>query len=207
MAQSLTADVAVQLLANAIATVAVLAVLVAVLGPLTGAHLNPVVSGYAVARGLLRRRELLPYAVAQLVGAATGVVVANLMFGLPAVDAATKHRASPGTALGEVVATAGLVVVVAAVSRPGWESRAVALVPAWIGGAYFFTSSTSFANPALTVGRALSDSFAGIAPASVPPFVAAQLVGAVVGAAAVALVAAPVGTRPDPATRETSNVR
>nr|WP_206070795.1 aquaporin [Knoellia sp. DB2414S] len=188
MAQRLTDDVAVQLLVNALATVAALGVLVAVLGPVSGAHLNPVVSVFAAVRGLLPRREVFPYAVVQLLGACVGVVVANLMFELPAVSVATRDRAGLGTALGEVVATAGLVVVVAAVSRPGWTGRAAVLVPAWIGGAYFFTSSTSFANPALTVGRALSDSFAGIAPASVVPFVAAQAAGLVLASLALAVV-------------------
>jgi arsenate reductase len=207
MAQSLTTDVAVQLLVNALATVACLGVLVAVLGPVSGAHLNPVVTGFAVVRGWLPRRELLPYAAAQVIGAGAGVVVANLMFGLPAVELATRDRADVGTFVGEVVATAGLVVVVAAASRPGWTHRAAVLVPAWIGSAYFFTSSTSFANPALTAGRALSDTFAGIAPASVVPFVAAQVVGALVGGGLVAGLGArhPVPSPPVP--READRAR
>lgn len=179
-------DTGLQLLQNSLATVFGLGVLVLVLGPVSGAHLNPVVSAvdWWLGRrggGGLSAGDLGAYAVAQTAGGASGALLANVMFGLPAVQVATTARAGAGLWIGEVVATAGLVVVVLALARTGRASLSAAAVAGWIGAAYWFTSSTSFANPAVTVARMLSDTFAGIAPASVPAFVAAQVVGAALG--------------------------
>lgn len=176
MAQRLTHDIALQLLVNALATVTVLGVLISSLGPISGAHFNPAVTLAQAVRGAHRWSDVGPYVVVQLVGAVMGTVLANLMFGLPAVTLSRHDRTGPALWLGEVVATAGLVLAVALVREGG--DRASLVIPAWILGAYFFTSSTSFANPAVTVARTLSDTFAGIAPSSAPAFVLAQLVGA-----------------------------
>lgn len=178
-------DVGLQLLQNSTATVLGLTVLILVLGPVSGAHFNPVVS---IADWILGRRggtgltlpELGAYAAAQTVGAASGSVVANAMFEV-GMSISTKERATPGHLLGEVVATAGLVLLIFALAATKRGALAAPAVGAYIGAAYWFTSSTSFANPAVTVGRIFSDTFAGIAPASVPGFVLAQLVGAAVG--------------------------
>jgi arsenate reductase len=183
-------DVGLQLLENSTATAFALGVLILVFGPLSGAHFNPVVS---VADWWLGRRrraglsvaELAVYVPAQVVGAVAGSVLANLMFGLPAIELSTKDRSGAPLWLGEVVATAGLVLLVFALARNGRSALAPAAVGAYIGAAYWFTSSTSFANPAVTIGRAFTDTFAGIRPASVPGFIVAQLVGLVV---AIALV-------------------
>ncbi len=171
-------DVGLQLFENAVATAAALVAIILALGPVSGAHLNPVVTLADRVYGGLDNAEAGAYVVAQFVGAGTGVVVANLMFSLPAVELSTKAR--PGSLwLAEVVATFGLLLVVFGVVRSGRASMAPLAVGAYIGGAYFFTASTSFANPAVTAARTLSDTFAGIAPGSVPAFVAAQLLGAV----------------------------
>ncbi|GIH95655.1 aquaporin [Planobispora siamensis] len=187
MAQSLSPqDVGLQLLENAIATVFGLGVLITVLGPVSGAHFNPVVSladwwqGRRTRTGLTAR-ELAFYLPAQIGGAIAGAVLANAMFARPAVSWATTERAAGHLWLGEVVATAGLVMVVFCLVRAGRTAVAPVAVAGYIGAAYWFTSSTSFANPAVTIGRAFSDSFAGIAPASVPGFVAAQLLGGIIG--------------------------
>lgn len=174
MAQRLTDDGAVQLLVNALATVAVLGVLISSFAPVSGAHFNPAVTLAQAVRGEHRWADVAPYVGVQLVGGVAGTALANLMFGLPALHLSRHERGGVGQLLGEVVATAGLVLAIGLVREGG---RAALVVPAWIFGAYFLTSSTSFANPAVTVARALSDTFAGIAPASVPAFVAAQLVG------------------------------
>ena len=178
MAQRLTEDGAVQLLVNALATVAVLGVLISSFGPVSGAHFNPAVTLAQAVRGEHRWGDVAPYVAVQLVGGVAGTALANLMFGLSALHWSHHERGGAGQLLGEVVATAGLVLAIGLV-RDG--RRAAVVVPAWIFGAYFLTSSTSFANPAVTVARALTDTFAGIAPASVPAFVAAQLVGAAAG--------------------------
>jgi glycerol uptake facilitator-like aquaporin len=170
-------DVGLQLLENAAATAGGLIALILAFGPVSGAHLNPAVSIADCIFGGLDRRELPVYVLAQVVGAIGGAVVANLMFDLDAVSWSEHHRSTGGLWLGEVVATIGLLVVVFGVVRSGRASAAPFAVGAYIGGAYFFTSSTSFANPAVTIGRAFSDTFAGIAPSSVAPFVAFQLVG------------------------------
>jgi arsenate reductase len=184
-------DVGLQLLENSTATAFALAVLILMFGPVSGAHFNPVVSlgdRWLGHRRMTGRRpaELGVYVVAQIFGAIAGSVLANLMFGLPAVQLSTTARDRPYLWLGEVVATGGLVLLVFALARTHRTAVAPAAVGAYIGAAYWFTSSTSFANPAVTVGRAFTDTFAGIAPASVPAFVGAELVGLIVGLVAVA---------------------
>ncbi|MER5455522.1 aquaporin [Micromonospora sp. NPDC002389] len=184
-------DVGLQLLENAVATALALGALILMFGPVSGAHFNPVVS--AVDWWLGRRsrtgltlRDLAGYVCAQVTGAVTGAVLAALMFGLPPVTWSHTDRTGGNLWLAEVVATAGLVLLVFALARSGRTTVAPAAVAAYIGAAYWFTSSTSFANPAVTIGRAFTDTFAGIAPASVPGFVAAQLVGGLVAVAALA---------------------
>jgi glycerol uptake facilitator-like aquaporin len=179
-------DSGLQLLENSTATVFGLAVLILMFGPVSGGHFNPVISG--VDWLLTRQRgngvsaaRVASYAAAQLVGAILGALLANIMFDLPAVEISGKDRIGLGHGLGEVVATAGLVLLVFALARTGQAALSAAAVGAYIGAAYWFTSSTSFANPAVTVGRIFSDTFAGIAPTSALFFVAAQLVGGLVG--------------------------
>ncbi|MEU4360936.1 MIP/aquaporin family protein [Promicromonospora sp. NPDC023987] len=193
-------DVGLQLLENSLATTLGLAVLIAVLGPVSGAHLNPVVTLVDLLLGRQdpagpRLADVTAYLAAQVTGGIGGAVLANAMFGEPTA-LATTDRASGATFLAEVVATAGLVLVIFGLLRAGRETMIAPAVGAYIGAAYWFTSSTSFANPAVTVGRVLSDSFAGIAPGSVLPFVLAQLVGGAVGIGLVAVLypvrAAPV---------------
>jgi arsenate reductase len=201
MAQRLTGDVALQLLVNAVATVAALGVLIAVLGPVSGAHLNPAVTLAQAVRARHPWGEVPAYLLAQVAGALTGAALANLMFGLPALEVSHHERTGAGLWLGEVVATAGLVLVVGYCSAGDPEQvrrrAAPLLIPAWILGAYFFTSSTSFANPAVTIARTLSDTFTGIAPQSVPGFVAAELVGAAAGLGLVATLHPTEETRHD----------
>lgn len=185
-----------QLLVNAAATAATLVALLLALGPVSGAHLNPVISLADHWFGRLARRDAAAYIGAQVIGGACGAVVANLMFELPAVELSATSRSSGGLWLAEAVATFGLVFVVFALVHGGRSSSAPYAVAGYIGGAYFFTASTSFANPALTLARTLSDTFAGIAPASAPAFVVAQLLGAALGAGAVrALTGAPFARR------------
>ena len=178
-------DVGLQLLQNAAATAAALIAIILAVGPVSGAHLNPVVSLADAFFGGLDRRELAAYIPAQIAGGIGGAILANLMFSLPAVEWSTKSRSGGGLWLAEAVATAGLLFVVFGIVRSGRTSVAPFAVGAYIGAAYWFTSSTSFANPAVTIARAFSDTFAGIMPSSVPAFVVFQLVGA---AFAVALV-------------------
>lgn len=176
MATNLTDDAAIQLLANAGATVGALIALIMMFGPISGAHFNPVVT---IADCVLNRRawrDLPPYLFAQTIGGCLGAAVANLMFSIDVFGPSTKVREGGGVWLGEVVATLGLLSVIFLIGKHRAESVPLA-VGVWIGGAYWFTSSTSLANPAVTVARSLSDSFAGIAPASVPMFVVMQLVG------------------------------
>jgi glycerol uptake facilitator-like aquaporin len=166
-----------ELLENAAATAAGLFAIISMFGPVSGGHFNPVVSFADAASGGLRWRDAAAYLPAQVAGCVGGAVVANLMFARAAVSVSAKDRSSPGHFLSEIVATLGLVLVIFALARSG-RSRAVpAAVGAYIGAGYFFTSSTSFANPAITAGRMFSASFAGIAPASVPGFIAAQIIG------------------------------
>jgi glycerol uptake facilitator-like aquaporin len=188
MATRLTEDSAVQLLVNALATVTALGVLIAVLGPISGAHFNPVVSLVELAHRAIRVSEAGGYLAAQVGGGLAGAALANVMFGLPIWGASTHHRSGWGLWLGELVATAGLLLTIGALTRTRRGHLGPVLVPAWIGAAYFFTSSTSFANPAVSIGRALSDSFAGIAPVSLPGFIVAQVLGAAVGAALTVLL-------------------
>jgi len=170
-------DSGLQLLENAAVTAAGLFAIILMFGPVSGGHFNPVVSFVDAAFGGLRWRDATAYLPAQVLGCIAGAVVANLMFSLPAAELSTKHRASAAHFLAEVVATLGLLLVIIALARSGRSRSAPAAVGAYIGAAYFFTSSTSFANPAITVGRMFSNTFAGIAPSSVPTFVAAQVVG------------------------------
>jgi arsenate reductase len=176
-------DLGLQLLENTAATVGVLVALILALGPASGAHFNPVVTLADRFFGGLDSATAAAYVAAQVAGCCAGSVLANLMFDLPAVELSTKDRITGATGLAEVVATFGLVLVIFGVVRSGRASAAPFAVAGFIAGAYFFTSSTSFANPAITVGRTLSDTFAGIAPASAPAFIVAQLAG---GALAIA---------------------
>jgi len=177
-------DSGLELLENSIATGAGLAALILAFGAVSGAHFNPVVSLADRILGGLSNRELAAYLPGQVVGGCAGAVVANLMFDLPAMTVSTHVRSSGGLWLGEVVATFGLLMVILGVVRSGRLSAAPFAVGGYIAAAYWFTSSTSFANPAVTMARTLTDTFAGIKPSSAPAFVAAQLVG---GAMAVAL--------------------
>ncbi|MEU9165653.1 MIP/aquaporin family protein [Streptomyces sp. NPDC048424] len=227
-ATELTRDVGTQLLANSLATVFGLGVLIALLGPVSGAHFNPAVSLAAWFTG--RRtgdgpalREVAAYVPAQVAGAITGAVLADAMFGKPLVDFSTHDRAAGHLWLGEVVATAGLVWLIFGLARARRAHLAPLLVASYIGAAYWFTSSTSFANPAVTIGRAFTDTFAGIAPSSVLPFLAAQLAGAAAGLGLVAVcfgrpvaaaddeVIAPAGgqppTTPSPSAEESALAR
>jgi len=199
MATTLSAhDVGLQLLENSTATVFALAALILIFGPVSGAHFNPVVTladwwlGRRAGTGL-RAADLVPYLLAQTAGAIAGSVLANLMFALPAVDFSGKQRAAGHLWLGEVVATAGLIVLIFALARSGRAAVAPAAVGVYIGAAYWFTSSTSFANPAVTIGRAFTDTFAGIAPTSVPGFIGAQLVGLLVAIGLLAVLYPHVG--------------
>ena len=172
-------DTGLQLLENAAATAAGLFTFILMFGPVSGAHLNPVVSLVDATFGGLRWRYAAAYVPAQVGGCIAGAVLANAMFSLSAISISSHPRASPAHLLAEVVATVGLLLVIFSLARTRRGELAPAAVGAYIGAAYFFTSSTSFANPAIDVGRMFSDTFAGIAPASVPPFVLAQLAGAV----------------------------
>jgi glycerol uptake facilitator-like aquaporin len=178
-------DVGLALLENAVATGAALVAIILAVGSVSGAHLNPIVSCVDAFFGGLRRGDLGWYVVAQVAGGVFGVVLANLMFGLPAVNVSSHARGGMGLWLGEIVATFGLLLVVFGLVRSQNTQVAPFAVGAYITGAYFFTSSTSFANPAVTLARTLSDTFAGIAPSSVPGFVLAQAVGALIACAAI----------------------
>jgi arsenate reductase len=176
-----------ELLENAAATAAGLYAIILMFGPVSGAHFNPVVSFADATFGGLRWRDAAAYLPAQVAGCIAGAVAANLMFAQAAVSISTKHRATPAHFLSEIIATLGLILVIFALARTGRAASAAAAVGAYIGAAYFFTSSASFANPAITVGRMFSDTFAGIAPSSAPAFIAAQILG---GALAVLVIRA-----------------
>lgn len=182
MGTQMSNDPGVALLINTLSTIFVLTLLILILGPISGAHFNPAVTLVMWGKKLQPGREVLPYVTAQIAGAISGAILANIMFDQAPIQIATTERVSVGLFIGEVVATAGLLAVILVfVARD--QARFVPFaVAAWIGSAYFFTSSTSFANPAVAIGRVFSDSFAGIAPASVGPFVLAQLIGAALGA-------------------------
>ncbi|MGA2837629.1 MAG: MIP/aquaporin family protein [Acidimicrobiales bacterium] len=174
-----------ELLENAAATAAGLYAIILMFGPVSGAHFNPVVSFVDATFGGIGWRTASAYLPVQVLGCIGGAVVANLMFQRAAVSISTRQRASPAHFLSEVVATLGLILVIFALARSGRSRSAAAAVGAYIGAAYFFTSSTSFANPAISVGRMFSDTFAGIAPSSVPSFVAAQVVGGALAVVAI----------------------
>ena len=181
MATELTKDVGLQLLINTIATVFGLGVLILILAPISGAHFNPVVTLVDLIQGKSSVLQFIQYTVAQILGAISGAFLANAMFDHAIIETATKLRSGSNLYLAEVVATAGLILVInLLVSHKNLTVIPVA-VAAWIGSAYFFTSSTSFANPAVTIGRTFTDSFAGIAPESAPQFIAAQILGALIG--------------------------
>jgi arsenate reductase len=177
--------VGLELLEAAAATGAGLYAIILMFGPVSGGHFNPVVSFVDASLGGLSWRDALAYLPAQVLGCALGAVVANGMFARAAITISTHHRASPAHLLGEVVATAGLILVIFALARSHRTSQAPAAVGAYIGAAYWFTSSTSFANPAITVGRMFSNTFAGIAPASAPGFIIAQAAGGVLALGAI----------------------
>ena len=185
MAERLSDDEGLVLLQNAIATAGVLVALILALGPVSGAHINPAVTLADRILGGIGTRDAAAYVGAQLAGGALGAIMANLMFDLPAVEWATRARTGSHLWLAEAIATLGLVLVIFGIVRSGRTAMVAIAVGAYIGGAYYFTSSTSFANPAVTVGRTLTDTFTGIDPAHAGAFILSQLVGAV---AAVVLV-------------------
>ena len=181
MATNLSADIGINLLINTIATVFVLYILITLLAPISGAHFNPLVSGIAFFRKELSAAHTLYFFIAQILGGSLGAIIANLMFEHPAIEPSQHVRDGLNLLLGEVVASAGLIFIIFLAIKQGIEKKIPRLVAAWIGAAYFFTSSTSFANPAVTIARSLTDSFSGIALSSVPGFIAAQIAGAALG--------------------------
>jgi arsenate reductase len=199
-AQLSPGDTGLQLLENAAATAAGLFTFILMFGSISGAHFNPVVSLVDVALGGRHPRDLLAYIPAQIAGCIAGAVIANAMFGLAAISISTTHRGSPPHLFAEVVATVGLLLVIFSLARTGRHALAPAAVGAYIGAAYFFTSSTSFANPAIDIGRMFSDTFAGIAPASVPAFVVVQLLGGVIALGLIAVL------YPEPAPTEAPEI-
>lgn len=188
MGTSLSNDLGVALLINAFSTIFALAILIEILGPISGAHFNPLVSWMQYFRREQSLIEVAWYIAAQVGGACAGAVVANMMFDSTAFQISAHDRVSAGHLLGEVIASAGLILVIRVLQSRRQSSLIPVAVAGWIGSAYFFTSSTSFANPAVTIGRIFSDSFAGIAPTAVPLFIAAQCVGLGTGLALAALV-------------------
>ncbi len=178
-------NIGLELLENAAATAAGLYAIILVFGPVSGAHFNPVVSFVDAAFGGLRWRTAAAYLPAQVAGCVTGAIAANVMYGHAALTVSTHHRVTVGHLLSEMIATLGLLLVIFALARTHRATSAAAAVGAYIGAAYLFTSSASFANPAITIGRMFSNSFAGIAPASAPSYIAAQLIGGVVAIAAI----------------------
>jgi arsenate reductase len=173
-------DTGLQLLENAAATAAALIGLILIFGAISGAHFNPVVTLVDRAFGSISTRDAGLYVAAQVVGGCVGAMLANLMFELPAIELSTKGRSSPALWLSEIIATVGLLLVIHGCVRTGRANVVAFAVGIWIGGAYWFTSSTSFANPAVTIARTLSDTFAGIEPSSAPMFILMQLVGAAI---------------------------
>lgn len=197
-------DVGLQLLQNSTATVLGLGVLILIFGPVSGAHFNPVVSAADWLLGRrsgtgLTGRDVATYSVAQILGAILGAVLANVMFDLPVASISVKDRVTTGHTVSEIVATAGLVTLIFVLARTGRAAMSAAAVGAYIGAAYWFTSSTSFANPAVSIGRIFSDTFAGIAPSSVPLFIGAQLVGGLLGLALVITLFPDAGATADQA--------
>jgi arsenate reductase len=174
------ADTGLELLENAAATAAGLFAIILMFGPVSGGHFNPVVSFVDAAFRGISWRDAAAYLPAQVAGCIAGAIAANLMFALPAVTISAKSRATPAHFLSEIIATLGLILVIFALARSGRSRTTPAAVGAYIGAAYFFTSSASFANPAITIGRMFSNTFTGIAPASAPSFIGAQVVGGVI---------------------------
>ncbi len=181
MATNLSKDIGVQLTINSAATGLILYILITLLGPISGAHFNPVVTTIQLFKKNMTASLAAAYLVAQLVGAVIGVALANFIFNLPIIEISQKDRTGTELFVSEILATAGLVFIIFTAIAQKSEAKIPVLVGAYISAAYFFTSSTSFANPAVTVARTLSDSFAGIAPGSVLPFIAAQIIGAALG--------------------------
>lgn len=188
MAANLTEDVGLQLLINTVATVFILYIIITIFGPVSGAHFNPLVSGIELLRKKLDGATFSAYLLAQVTGGAFGALIANAMFELPLVNISEKTRAGGHLFLGEIIATSGLIFIIFQASHLGLNRKLPRLIAAWIGAAYFFTSSTSFANPAVTLARTLSDTFAGIDPSSAPAFIAAQVIGAALGFTAFAFL-------------------
>lgn len=189
MGTNLSNDNAVALVVNTLSTILALALLILVLGPVSGAHFNPVVTLVQFLSKSISASTSLAYLVAQVSGAIIGALVANAMFDLTLIQISSNMRVTPGTLIGELIATAGLVALIQILISRKQDSLIAVSVAAWIGSAYFFTSSTSFANPAVTVGRIFSDTFAGIAPESVLPFIGAQVAGGLIGFALARLLA------------------
>ena len=183
MATNLSKDVGVQLTINSAATGLILYILITLLGPVSGAHFNPVVTVIQSFKKNITPSLAAAYLAAQLVGAVIGVALANFIFKLPIIEISQKDRTGTDLFVSEILATAGLVFIIFTAIAQKSEAKIPVLVGAYISAAYFFTSSTSFANPVVTVARTLSDSFAGIAPASVLPFIAAQVICAIAGIA------------------------
>ena len=181
MATTLTQDIAIQLFVNTITTVFMLFVIITLFSSISGAHFNPLVTIVELFYKRVTFQEAVLFIVAQIIGTSAGVVIANLMFNKPAIEESTFTRSGSYLFLAEVVATAGLILSILLLRHQNKGSMAAVIVPAWIGAAYIFTSSTSFANPAITFARSLSDSFAGISIKSVPMFILAQCFGAVLG--------------------------
>ena len=177
MAQLLTGDVALQLLINAAATVAMLYILINLLAPLSGAHFNPVVTLVASLQKRITPIEAIGYVLAQVLGAITGTLLSHLLFDRAMIEFSNFDRVGTHLFISEVVATFGLIMIVFADWKRYRVRQRASMIALWIGAAYFFTSSTSFANPAVTIGRMFTDSFAGISPSSVAPFIVAQLIG------------------------------
>ena len=181
MATNLSVDLGIDLLINTVAIVFVLYILITLLAPISGAHFNPLVSGIAYFRKELSAANTIYFFVAQILGGSLGAILANLMFEHPAIEPSQHARIGSHLLLGEVIASAGLIFIIFLAIKQGIDKKIPRLVAAWIGAAYFFTSSTSFANPAVTIARSLTDSFSGIKFSSVPGFIAAQIVGAILG--------------------------
>ena len=181
MATNLSQDIGVELLINTVSTVFGLYVLIQILAPISGANFNPIVTMIDLIQNRITFVGFIQYAVAQILGAITGAALANSMYSHPLFETATKVRSGGNLYIGEIIATAGLIVIINLMIFQERQSLIPVVVASWIGSAYFFTSSTSFANPAVTIGRAFSDSFAGIAPGCVTKFIAAQILGALLG--------------------------
>jgi glycerol uptake facilitator-like aquaporin len=181
MATNLSADLGIDLLINTVATVFVLYILITLLAPISGAHFNPLVSAISFFRKELSAASTIYFFIAQILGGSLGAVLANLMFEHPAIEPSQHVRNGSHLLLGELIASAGLIFIIFLAVKQGIDKKIPRLVAAWIGGAYFFTSSTSFANPAVTIARGLTDSFSGIKFISVPGFIGAQIVGAILG--------------------------